>query len=210
MPYRAVTHSTVHLAIAVIVLCAGFLVPPVFADSSSSEAPESADAPRRLTLGFNIDLFPIISSAAQGDFGFGGQVHVAIDRVQLRLIGAHLTNPDFTLEQNFQDYQTTVVAVVVDVFLRDEPSGLWGSTGFEIWLNDIGNSNTIERATWTNGVWTLGGGYVWRIGPHFFVNPWAGMHVRMNNPNVELGGQSFQPMPVVANASIKLGMYFDL
>ena len=166
--------------------------------------------PRRVTVGFNIDLFPIIASATQGAFGFAGQLQLAIDRVQFRLVGAKLRNFSFFLEDDFEDYDTVVLAFLLDFFFRDDLSGFWVSSGFELWLNEIGNANADTRAAWTTAVWTLGGGYVWRIGPHFFINPWIGMHVRMNNPTIELGGQTFQPLWVVANASIKLGAYFDL
>lgn len=166
--------------------------------------------PRRVTLGFNFDLFPIIASATQGQFGFAGQLQLAIDRVQFRLVGAKLRNFDFLLDDDFEDYDTVVLAFLLDLFFRDDLSGFWVSSGFELWLNEIGNATTTARADWTNAIWTLGGGYVWRIGPHFFINPWIGMHVRMNNQEIELGGQTFQPLWVVANASVKLGAYFEL
>ena len=166
--------------------------------------------PRRVTLGVNFDLFPMIASAAQGQFGFAGQLQLAIDRVQFRLVGAKLRQFDFFLNDDFEDYDTVVLAFLLDLFFRDDLSGFWVSSGFELWLNEIANANTTVRADWTNAIWTLGGGYVWRIGAHFFINPWIGMHVRMNNQEIELGGQAFQPPWVVGNASVKLGAYFEL
>ncbi|MEM7436917.1 MAG: hypothetical protein AAF436_17315 [Myxococcota bacterium] len=171
---------------------------------------ETYAKPRRVTVGFNVDLFPIIASASQKAFGFSGQLQLAIDKVQFRLVGAKIRNFAALLDDDFEDHDTVVLAFIFDFFFREDLSGFWVASGFELWLNEIGNANTTSRADWTNAVWTLGGGYVWRIGPHFFINPWIGMHVRMNNPEIELGGQSFQPLWVVANGSVKLGAYFDL
>ena len=182
-------------------------------EAETSETGPASDPhakPRRVAVGFNIDLFPIIASATQKQFGFAGQLQLAIDRVQFRLVGAKLRNFPFFLKDDFEDYDTVVLAFLLDFFFREDLSGFWITSGFEIWFNEIGNSNTTSRADWSNAVWTLGGGYVWRIGPHFFINPWIGMHVRMNNQAIELGGQIFQPSWVVGNGSIKLGAYFEL
>jgi hypothetical protein len=177
---------------------------------ASAEVPDPRAKPRTVVIGFNIDLFPIIASATQKAFGFSGQLQLAIDRIQFRLVGAKLRNFAFFLHDGFEDYDTVVLAFLLDFFFRDDLSGFWITSGFEVWLNEIANTNTTSQAYWTNAVWTIGGGYVWRIGPHFFINPWVGMHVRMNNPAVELGGEVFQPVWVLGNASIKLGAYFDL
>lgn len=121
--------------------------------NEETHPPTSSDPhakPRRVTVGFNFDLFPIIASAAQGQFGFAGQLQLAIDRVQFRLVGAKLRNFSFFLEDDFEDYDTVVLAFLLDFFFRDDLSGFWVSSGFELWLNEIGNSNTTSRADWTD------------------------------------------------------------
>ena len=57
---------------------------------------------------------------------------------------------------------------------------------------------------------TTGGGYIWRFYENFFVDPWLGVHWTMNPERVELGPHHYDPPPVVANASVKVGVFVDL
>jgi len=57
---------------------------------------------------------------------------------------------------------------------------------------------------------TTGGGYIWRFYGNFYVDPWAGVHWTMNPQQVGLRPYQYDPPPVVANASVKGGVFADL
>lgn len=181
------------------------------AEDLAPPLPSAPPPTHRTALGFNVDLFPIVASAAQGKFGFSGQLQYAIDHVQLRYVGARMRQPDFIIDaDNFKHLDTTVLALLIDYFWRDDLSGFWVCSGFELWLNEISHNNTSQRASWNNAIWTMGGGYVWKFYKNFFLNPWLGLHLRLNNPGIELAGARYRPMAVLANGSIKIGFTFEL
>lgn len=187
-------------------------VPAATADATAPACPTVAPAPRRLALGFAIDLLPTVLSATAGQFGMGGQIWVGIDHVRLRLVGAQIADPNWlAADQGFRDRESTVLAFIVDYVFGPHFDRWWVGTGFELWENSIANVNAPgQRATWSEVVWTAGGGYIFRFRHNFYVEPWAAGHVVMNDTSVSLGGQTYQPVRVLAEVSLKLGWFLDL
>lgn len=169
-------------------------------------------AERPLALGFQLDLFPTVVSAVNGKAGYAPQIWLGIDHVRLRLVGAHLEPPDALAfaDEGFENPTTTALAIIIDYTFGDYFDGFWVCAGFEAWQQSIEHEAVSERAVWSSVVGTTGGGYIWRFYENFFVDPWVGVHWTMNPERVELGPYEYEPPPVVANASVKVGVFVDL
>jgi|GEM_PF-862393 len=181
--------------------------------TQAPEADESAAGDRpRLALGFTLDLLPTVLSAVAGEFGMSGQTWVGIEHVRLRLVGGQMYMPQFLIGgDGFRDQKNTVGAFIVDYVFGRHFDGWWVGTGFELWMNEIGNKYAPgQKARWNNMVWTAGGGYIWRAVDNFYIEPWAALHVPMNNQNIDMAGHKFKPMPVSGEVSLKIGYFFDL
>lgn len=195
--------------ILVLVAALGTAAPVARADSPAALPAPAVE--RRVALGFTIDLLPTVMSATAGRFGMAGQVWVGLDHLKLRLVGAHMRMPNFlAAKDGFRDQDTTALAFLVDWVSGDHFDEWWVGTGFELWLNEIGHRDATERTGWTNVVYTLGGGYIWRVWRTLYIEPWAAVHVPMNDPPIRLAGATYAPLPVSAEVSLKVGWFFDL
>jgi hypothetical protein len=54
------------------------------------------------------------------------------------------------------------------------------------------------------------GPYIWRFADRFYVDPWAGLHWTLNPETVNVGRYDYEPFPLAANASVKVGVFMDL
>ena len=106
--------------------------------------------------------------------------------------------------------QEHIGALIADYVFGDNMTGFWIGSGVEMWMNEIGHKDTSEKARWTNGVLTVGGGHIWKLAGNLYINPWAGAHFIMNNHSVHLAGKSYTPTGISASVSVKIGYYFDI
>lgn len=194
--------------ILLTVVFSGAFIKNVSADESGGNFAK----PVKMALGFNIDLLPVVMSATQKEFGFAGQTWVGIDHIALRLVAAHMHMPDvFAAKNGFTGMETSVAAVIIDYFFGDNFDGWWIGTGVEVWQSNIGHKDAPnERAQFVNLVWTLGGGYVWRFWGNFYLNPWAAVHVITNARTIKIAEKELSQFPLMGEASLKIGFYFDL
>jgi len=167
---------------------------------------------RPMALGFNLDLFPTLISAAHGKFGVAPQVWVGLDHVRMRFVGAHLEPPDALAfaDKGFRNPTITAFAAIVDYTFGQHFDGFWLGSGFELWQQSIEHDGVVGSARWTSTVFTLGGGYIWRFAGNFFIDPWIGLHAVLNPQTIALGGFDYEPFPLVADVSVKLGWFVDL
>jgi hypothetical protein len=150
-------------------------------------------------------------SAVEGQFGFAGQAWVGIDHLRIRMVGAHYYTPQFLIGDNgFKNQNTNTLAWIFDYVFGNHFDGWWVGTGFELWLNNIGHKGMSATADWNSAVWTVGGGYIWRFWKNLYIEPWAAMHVVMNQHDVNLGGYKYTPLQVTGEVSLKIGWFFDL
>jgi len=167
---------------------------------------------RRTALGFDVDLLPTVLSAVNGRAGYAPQIWFGIDRVRIRLVGAHLEPPDaFAFApEGFHHPTTTAFAAIFDYTFGPRFDGWWIGSGFEVWENTIEHDGVPGKATWTSTVFTVGGGYIWRFAGDFFLDPWLGVHAVLNPADVVLGSFSYEPFPLQAEASVKVGWFFTM
>jgi len=166
-----------------------------------------------MAIGVQLDLFPTVISAINGSLGYAPQVWLGIGHARLRLIGAHLEPPDALAfaDDGFENPTTTSFAVTIDYTFGAHFDGFWLGGGFELWQRTIEHRDVPGTTTgWTSTVATFGGGYIWRFAGNFFLDPWAALHATLNPESVFVGSYEYDPAPIVASASVKVGWFADL
>jgi len=193
------------LAPVALAACAVGAVAP----AAGAEPAPADPAPRAMAIGFDLDLLPTVLSAANGELGYAPQVWLGIDRVRIRLVGAHLEPPDAIAfaPDGFRDPTTTAFAAIFDYTSGPRFDRWWLGSGFELWLQTIGHDGVADDASWTSVVFTVGGGYIWRFSGDFFLDPWAGAHAVLNPQTITLGGDDYDPFPLQAEVSLKVGWF---
>ena len=181
------------------------------ARASASDAALVA-RPRAMALGLQVDLFPTVIRAVNGQFGYAPQVWLGIDHARLRLVGAHLEPPDALAfaDDGFENPTTTSFAITIDYTFGDHFDGFWLGGGFELWQRTIEHRDVPGTAAWSSTVATFGGGYIWRFAGNFFLDPWLAVHATLNPETVPLGSYEYDPAPIVATASLKVGWFAEL
>jgi hypothetical protein len=198
------THVTLRALAATLGAWVVLMIPrPAHADVAPCER-----CPK-MALGFNLDLLPTALSAANGKLGFAPQVWLGVEHARIRFVGAHLEPPNaFAFApKGFQHPTTTVLAAILDYTFGPRFDGAWLGSGFEIWQSTIEHEGVDGTAHWSNTVFTVGGGYIWRFAGDFFLDPWAGVHGVLNPQTVSLGGYAYKPFPLQAEASLKVGWF---
>jgi hypothetical protein len=158
--------------------------------------------------GVELDLLPLALSAADGEMGGSLQLWAGRGRSRLRVVGARIHFPDGMTDEPFRDRETTAVAAIWDRSVRPGFRGPWVALGAEAWWNEIGSTAGPERASWNEWRATAGAGWVFRAWRGLTLNPWGGVHVRLNDPEVVLHGRAYVPARLQAEVSLKLGWTF--
>jgi hypothetical protein len=155
--------------------------------------------------GIEMDLLPIVASAAAGEAGGALQLWAGNGRNRLRVVGAQLHYPEAVTPSPFADRSSTVVAVLYDRFFREGFQGPWVAAGLEYWWCRIGLAASAETGTWNTPVTTLGAGWVFPVWRGLYLNPWAAAHAPFDTGSVDVGGEPYHPRAVEAEVSLKIG-----
>ena len=79
----------------------------------------------------------------------------------------------------------------------------------EFWKHEVKNKSDGVVGNFNSTVATLGAGYVWSITRHFYLNPWAAVHVIVGgDTETVIGNDVYKTNRVTPEASLKLGWYF--
>jgi len=162
-------------------------------------------------LGLEVDLLPLVLSAADDRLGGAMNVWVGYDRLRLRAVASHIAFPDgFLTPAGFENRELTAAAGIVDFFFLPKFEGTWIGTGFEYWSNTISSRSGPTTASWDSWVATLGAGFVWRLWGNLYLNPWVAGHVLLSRPEVTLYNSPWTPAPLSVEASLKIGWFLWL
>lgn len=184
-------------------LLIGFAIAVVFNSNFFGQTICSDSLSAKQTIGTELDLLPYISG------GYYASVWYGIDQVRLRAIVTNTTVPEFVLTDGYKNNKLKVYAFIADYFFKKNFEGFWLGTGVEYWDSKIEHDNEPNAATYSNTVFTLGGGYVWKIYKNFFLNPWAAFHLVIGgDKKVNLGGHVFEPSVFTPEVSLKIGWHF--
>jgi hypothetical protein len=160
--------------------------------------------------GYAVDLFPTVLSSIDKEPGYSFQAWAGFDQIKMRIVAAHLYQPDRLIDDAFTNYEMNVTAFIIDYFFREDLTGFWIGTGAELWNCSIENKSSGTTAEWTDNILTAGAGYVWKITDSVYLDPFAAIHYRMNDGKVTTGGEEFKRQRISASASIKIGYMFNL
>lgn len=161
-------------------------------------------------IGYAIDLLPAIISSAEGEAGYSFQTWGGYDHIKVRLVAAHFYMPGSQVDSAFENYEVNVTAFLIDWFPQGDLSGFWFGAGTELWNSRVKHKATGDETAWTDNILTAGIGYVWEITDNLYIDPFAAVHYRMNDGEVEAGNEDFARRRVSASASIKIGYQFSL
>lgn len=190
--------------LSVLILGLILLASPLSAQNSDKGNSINASA------GVAVDLLPTVLSATSGEAGYSFQAWAGFENVKMRVVAAHLYQPDSMIDGSFENYEMNVAAFIIDYFFKENFRGFWIGTGAELWNCSIEHKASGEAAMWTDNILTLGAGYVWKITDSVYLDPFAAVHYRMNDSKVMAGGEEFTRQRVSASASVKIGYMFSI
>lgn len=180
-----------------------FAAPLALALSMLSFAPAvAATSNDGWKVGTEFDLLPYLND------GYYVSLVVGKGRVRGRLVRTALTTPDFATDDDFEDNDLSIWAGIMDIYFKDGFTGWWVGPGVERWSGRVTEKATGLRQEYDTDILTVGGGYTWRFSRHFYLNPWAAVHVPIGgDTEVRFASSTFEIHPT-AEASVKLGIEF--
>jgi hypothetical protein len=156
-----------------------------------------------LSVGAELDVLPYITG------GWYGSGWLGVNHVRVRLVASKVNPPDFTLKGDFTNGETQAYAALMDYFLRPSFKGGWIGGGIEHWDNRVAHPAETARGTYHDWMATVGGGWVFGIGPHLYLNPWAAGHWRVaGDTQAFVGSRLYEPRKALAEGSVKIGWRF--
>ncbi|ANM31731.1 hypothetical protein ABI59_22495 [Acidobacteria bacterium Mor1] len=153
-------------------------------------------------VGTEVDLVPFLYD------GYYVSLIGGAGKLRGRVVRTELTLPSFVTDDAFRDDDRKVDALILDVYFRPDFEGWWVGPGLERWTGDVTEVSSGLRRGYRTDVLTLGGGYTWRFSEHFYLNPWAAVHVPIGGDrDVQFADNTFEidPTPEI---SVKLGIRF--
>jgi hypothetical protein len=159
--------------------------------------------PNRTTVGFELDALPYITG------GYYFSVWVGHNHMRYRSVVTKATTPEFLLKEGFTNNDIHAYTLIADYFFKTGFKGWWIGSGFEYWKGQIQADTKLSNAKYSNAVFTVGGGYVWKFYKNFYLNPWTGCHLRIaGDTEVMVDGEKFVPPFFTPELSIKIGWHF--
>jgi hypothetical protein len=158
---------------------------------------------KKITIGIEQDLLPYATG------GYFAGFWVGKNHLRTRALMARVHKPDFIIEKGFTNNRVTAYALTLDYFLKERWNGWWAGAGVVNWKSSIQTDLRASTANYNN--WLLNGsiGYNIKLYKHFYISPWAGMHIRVAGDKVvEVDHQTFTPPLLNPEASVKVGYYF--
>jgi hypothetical protein len=176
--------------------------------AQTSVATESSetDAPFSWKFGTEIDLLPYVMN------GYYASAFTAHDGWRLRGVIARSDAPSFLVSSGFEKKRTDAYAFLADRFIgkkKDRLEGFWAGGGVELWRSRIRQEGISDFTRYSNTVLTAGGGYVWKLSNHFYVNPWSAVHVvAAGDRSINVSGKTYKQPRLTPEASVKFGIVF--
>jgi hypothetical protein len=178
----------------------------LFAQQPPQSLNESAIDQRSWKVGTEVDVLPYATG------GYYASAFVGHRGWRYRGLASRTDLPSFLVTSGFEQKRTDAYALLADRFLgsrRTQLRGFWVSGGGEFWQNRIRQQDTSNFTYYDNFVLTGGGGYVWKLSKHFYLNPWGAVHVVVGGAtNINVSGKTYQQPRLVPEASLKFGFIF--
>jgi hypothetical protein len=173
--------------------------------SAEPKSPETAVS-HSWKFGTEIDLLPYAMN------GYYASAFTARDGWRLRGVIARSDAPSFLVSSGFDKKRTDAYALLVDRLMgkkKDRLEGFWAGGGAELWRSRIRQGGTSDFTRYNNTVLTAGGGYVWKLSNHFYVNPWSATHVvAAGDRRINVSGKIYEQPRLTPEVSVKFGIVF--
>lgn len=188
-----------------LILAIAFSILPSFAQTSATSNSETTTSPC-WRFGTEIDLLPYVMH------GYYASAFTAHGAWRFRGVAARSQAPSFLVSDGFEKKRTDAYAALIDHFVgrkKNRLEGFWGGGGVELWHSRIRQEGTPTFASYNNTVLTAGGGYVWKLSNHFYVNPWSATHfVVAGDRRINVSGKVYEQPRLTPEVSIKFGIIF--
>jgi hypothetical protein len=157
-------------------------------------------------FGTEIDVLPYVMN------GYYGSAFVARDGWRFRGVAARSQAPSFLVSDGFEKKRTDAYALLLDRFIgpkKNRLEGFWVAGGAELWRSRIRQDGTTDFARYNNTVVTTGGGYVWKLSNHFYVNLWSAVHAVVGGDRrISVSGKNYEQPRFTPELSVKFGIVF--
>ncbi len=158
--------------------------------------------PKKWMIGTEMDLVPYIFD------GYYISAVAGYGKWRARFVRTNITTPGFITQSDFEDNELNVHAYIIDYYFKKGFRGWWIGPGYETWDGEVKEKNSGEKKSYRTGILTLGGGYTLRFNDHFYINPWAAVHIPVNgDKDIEFTNETFK-IRATPEVSIKIGMHF--
>jgi hypothetical protein len=176
------------------------------AQTSPVSSGGDTDVSRKWKFGTEIDVLPYVMN------GYYASAFTAHSGWRFRGVVARSDAPSFLVASGFDKKRTDAYAVLVDRFIgrkKERVEGFWAGGGMELWRNRIRQEGASDFTRYSNSVLTVGGGYVWKISHHVYLNPWSAVHVvAAGERNINVSGRTYIQPRFTPEASVKIGIMF--
>jgi hypothetical protein len=155
------------------------------------------------TGGIEADVLPFITGGYYMSV-WGGYKHV---RYRVVLTDVHM--PSFMTPNEFANHQIDAYALIADYFFHEGFTGWWIGSGLEWWKGEIDTHDASATGSYTAYMYTIGAGYVRNFFKGFYLNPWAGIHLKIGgDQTAQVGALEYTPPVFTPEISLKLGWRF--
>ncbi len=166
---------------------------PVMADDQSS---------KKWMVGTELDLVPYIFD------GYYFSVVAGYSNWRARFVRTKITTPSFATQSGFEDNELNVNAYIIDYYFKKGFKGWWIGPGYETWFGKVKEKSNGVKKSYRTDILTLGGGYTFRFNEHFYINPWAAVHIPIGgDTELQFVNSTFK-IRAIPEASIKVGFNF--
>ena len=158
--------------------------------------------PKTWMAGTELDFVPFANS------GYYSSVVGGYGHWRARFVLTGITTPGFATQRGFTHNTMYVNAYIVDYYLKEGFKGWWIGPGYETWDGSVKEKSSGLKRSYRTGIFTLGGGYTFRLSDHFYINPWAAVHFPVGGDrDVEFVSKTFK-LRAIPEASAKIGFNF--
>ncbi|HVV07084.1 MAG TPA: hypothetical protein VHC96_22805 [Puia sp.] len=172
--------------------------------SSLASSGQKTPAPSGFTGGVEADVLPFLTGGYYMSV-WGGYKHV-----RYRIVLTEVNTPQFLLPEKFSNNEIEAYALIADYFFHRDFQGCWIGTGLEWWKGQIDTRDASATGRYTAYLYTIGTGYVWNIYRGFYLNPWAGAHLKVGGDHfAHVGLLEYTPPLLTPEVSFKIGWHFQ-
>ena len=175
----------------------------VMCSSVVSVSAQSTLSRQKFSVGIEQDMLPYLTG------GYYVAAWIGKNHLRGRALVANVNKPGFITPDGFTNNRVTAYALLVDYFLNTGWKGWWAGAGLVYWDSSIQRTAAGNTAYYDNTLLNGSIGFQWKFYKHFYLCPWAGLHLRIGGvQHVTLDGGSFSTPVVSPEASLKAGWYF--